>query len=95
MVDYGTTYIKETAAPEGYGLSDEVVKVEVKDEGLFVNDQQVEPNEEYIYSIRYKDSLLPVVNTSTKTNAMLYGTIAIVALATGGFIVVLRKKFSK
>ena len=60
MVDYGTTYIKETAAPEGYGLSDEVVKVEVNDEGLFVNDQKVEPNEEYIYSIRYKLSLIHI-----------------------------------
>ena len=37
LIRYGTTYIKESKAPKGYKLSDEVVKVEFTDEGLFVN----------------------------------------------------------
>ncbi|MBM6830980.1 VaFE repeat-containing surface-anchored protein [Faecalicoccus acidiformans] len=67
-VEEGVWYIKETAAPQGYLLSSEVVKVEVKDNKMYVNDKEVETNEDYLYSIVYLNTLTPVVNTGEGSN---------------------------
>lgn len=72
VLNYGTTYIKETKAPLGYSLSPEVVKVEVNDDGLFVNDKKVEQEDDLLYSIIYKDSLLPVVHTGVANGKTLF-----------------------
>ena len=72
VLNYGTTYIKETKAPLGYSLSPEVVKVEVNDKGLFVNGKKVERSEDLLYSIIYKDSLLPVIQTGAGSDSMLF-----------------------
>lgn len=90
-VTYGTVYIKETKAPQGYLLSDEVVKVEFNENGVFVNDQKIDPTDEYIYSIVYQNALMPSeqVRTMVETNAwLLYGVLG---LAVGAFIIVLHK----
>lgn len=81
MVDYGVTYIKETKAPQGYILSPEVVKIEVNDEGIFVNDKKAESDDELLYSIVYQNSLLPFnnVHTGVNTNLGLYVGLACVA----------------
>lgn len=79
-VTEGTWYIKETKAPEGYKLSDEVVKVEIKDNEMFVNDKRVETDEDYLYSIIYQNALLPVIQTGTSTNQHLFMVMGLVAL---------------
>ena len=94
MIDiiYGTTvYIKESAAPEGYLLSPEVVKVSLNGEGLFVNDEKVETDEDLLYSIIYQNTLLPViqeevepeqgVQTGYDNNMPLYIAISGISLA--------------
>ncbi len=58
VLDYGTTYLKETIAPDGYQLSSEIVKVEINDEGMFVNGQKVD-TEGNIYTFRYKNTPVP------------------------------------
>jgi len=89
---YGTTvYIKESAAPEGYLLSPEVVKVSLNGEGLFVNDEKVETDEDLLYSIIYQNTLLPViqeevepeqgVQTGYDNNMPLYIAISGISLA--------------
>ncbi len=98
-VMYGTTiFISESQAPEGYLLSPEVVKVSLNAEGLFVNDQLVETDEDLLYSIKYQNTLLPViqeqgVQTGYDNNMPLY--IAISGLSLTGVITIvisLRKK---
>lgn len=86
VLNYGKTYIKETKAPQGYSLSPEVVEVEVNDDGLFVNGKKVEHDEDLLYSIIYKDSLLPIIQTGVMSNngLLIAGGIGI-ALALGGF----------
>lgn len=69
---YGTIYIKETAAPQGYKLSDEVVKVEFNEKGVFVNDQKIEAIDGYIYSIIYQNAMLPSIQTGTKSYLIPY-----------------------
>lgn len=81
---YGTFYIKETQAPQGYGLSDEVVKVEFTEDGLYINDEFRNPDEEdgYLYSIYYNNTLLPSINTGINGNDWMLlagGTLMLVA----------------
>lgn len=99
-VDYGVTYIKETAAHQGYLLSDEVVKIEVSDDGIYINDKLAKSEDELLYSIVYQNSMLPTksgAHTSLTTNAALYIGAAVVAV--GGMTVVIlakrRQKHSK
>ena len=93
-VRYGTVYIKEASAPLGYDLSDEIVKVTLNSEGLFINDNKVETDEDLTYSIIYKDSLLPVIKTGVNMNKTLYLILGGVSLAglTILAISILRKK---
>lgn len=68
---YGTYYIKELEAPTGYGLSREIVKVEINDKGVYANEKQL--NEESgVYSFKYYNSILPVVQTSDDSNLKLW-----------------------
>lgn len=92
LIRYGTTYIKESKAPQGYKLSDEVVKVEFTDKGLFVNDKEVHVDDNHRYSIVYQNSLLPSVNTgTTKNHDMMYMIIGIGIIALGASIATVRK----
>lgn len=92
LIRYGTTYIKESKAPKGYKLSDEVVKVEFTDKGLFVNGKVVKVDDEHRYSIVYQNVLLPSVNTgTTKNNDMMYMIIGIGIIALGVSIATVRK----
>lgn len=95
-------YASEYEAPEGYLLSSEVVKIELNSEGLFINDELVETDEDLLYSIKYQNSLLPVIqeNTGVQTgydnNMTLYialGSLSLAGIAT--IIVTLSKKKKK
>ena len=80
-VQYGIWYIKEKSAPQGYAISSEVVKVELNENGLFVNDNLVETDEELTYSIIYQNSLLPVIQTGYNDNPTIYIAIGCLSLA--------------
>lgn len=92
LIRYGTTYIKESSAPQGYKLSDEVVKVKFTDEGLFVNDKEVHVDDNHRYSIVYQNVLLPSVDTGTvKNENMMYMMLGVVVIALGASIATVRK----
>lgn len=91
LIRYGTTYIKESKAPKGYKLSDEVVKVEFTDKGLFVNGKVVKVDDEHRYSIVYQNVLLPSVNTGTTKNKDMMYMIGIGIIALGASIATVRK----
>ena len=92
MIRYGTTYIKESSAPQGYKLSDEVVKVKFTDEGLFVNDKEVHVDDNHRYSIVYQNVMLPSVNTgAAKNKDMMYMMLGVVVIALGASIATVRK----
>ena len=58
----------------------------MNDEGLFINDELVETDEELLYSIMYQNTLLPVVQitegvqTGYEDNTTLYLTIGGISL---------------
>ena len=89
---YGTFYIKELKAPLGYKLSDQVVKIEINDEGVFADGVSLEETEG-IYSFVYYNSLLPAIQTGNETNyALLLGIAAIATAGIIGGTILLKKK---
>ena len=89
---FGTYYIKEIKAPLGYKLSDQIVKVEINDKGVFADGVSLEEKDS-VYSFVYYNSLLPAIQTGNETNYILLASLAAISLigiVTG--IVVLKKK---
>ena len=89
---FGTYYIKEIKAPLGYKLSDQIVKVEINDKGVFADGVSLEEKDS-VYSFVYYNSLLPAIQTGNETNYILLASLAAISLigiVTG--IIVLKKK---
>ena len=77
----GTYFLKETQAPKGYRLNNEVIKVEVKDNQLFVKNQKVETDTNYVYTFSIentKDS--NQVKTGVSTDKAFYVLVFTCAL---------------
>lgn len=89
---YGTYYIKETKAPKGYMLSDEVVKIEINDKGVFANGKELTKENE-VYSIVYQNSLLPSVFTGDSKSVLMYLTMAAIAVVFIVIMIIIKKKY--
>lgn len=92
---FGTYYIKEIKAPLGYKLSDQVVKNEINDKGVFADGVSLEENNG-VYSFKYYNSLLPIIQTGNEMNyalLLVIGAIAITGIIGG--IILLKKKNNK
>ena len=90
---FGKYYIKETKASLGYKLSDQVVKIEINDEGVFADGVSLEENNG-VYSFEYYNSLLPIIQTGNEMNyalLLVIGAIAITGII-GGIILQKKKK---
>ena len=94
-IKYGVYYIKEVKAPTGYKLSDQIVKIEINDKGVFADGVSLEEKDD-IYSFEYYNSLLPKIQTGNETNYLLLGSIAVISLiGVIGGIILLRKKHNE
>lgn len=91
-VHYGVTYIKETKAPTGYLLSNEVVKVEVNDDGVFINDKEVKSEDE-IYSFVYLNDMMPTIKTGDTINKPVY--MGLMGMSLVSILFVIKKKTKK
>ncbi len=69
-VRYGIYYIKELSAPNGYVLSDKVIKVEINDKGVFVDKKEIEENNS-IYNFEFTNKKIETPKTSDESNAIL------------------------
>lgn len=59
---YGTFYIKEVKAPNGYIKSDKVIKLEINDKGVFVDGTQLESKDD-VYSFDFENAPIETPNT--------------------------------
>ena len=84
---YGTYYIKEVSAPQGYELSDKVVKVEINDKGTFVDDTQIEEKDNTI-SLNFEDKLIPTPKTGDNSNIKLAIGIFILSILGLAWIII-------
>ena len=98
---YGTYYIKELKQPHGYKLSDKVLKLEINDKGVFIDNTQIEEKDN-IYSFTFyndllqKEGLLQKIQTGNEINYILLATLmglSLVGVTTG--IVVFKRKNRK
>ena len=76
---YGTYYIKEIKAPKDYELSTRIVKVEINDKGIFVDDEQVEEKENTI-EFSFENKKIEVPKTGDESSIKLIGGILILSL---------------
>lgn len=92
---FGTYFIKEISAPKGYELSNEIVKLEINDKGVFINGTEITENDE-VYSFEFANKQLPKIQTGNEINyAILIGSIVISLLGITTGTIVLRKRKQK
>lgn len=84
---YGTYYIKETKAPKDYELSTRVVKVEINDKGIFVDDEQVEEKENTI-EFSFENKKIEVPKTGDESSIKLIGGILILSILGIAYIII-------
>ena len=75
---YGTYFIKEVSAPKGYILSDKVVKIEINDKGVFVDDKELEEKEN-IYNFEFENAPIETPNTGDTSHLRLAAGIMILS----------------
>ena len=93
---YNTFYIKEISSPDNYQLSDRVIKLEINDKGVFVNDIQLPKEENEIYSFEFENAKIETPNTGDNSNIKLWITVLIVScILLITFFIIFIKKFMK
>ena len=89
---YGIFYIKEVKAPKDYVLSDKIVKVEINNKGIFVDNAKVE-NDNDISFFEFTNIPVDTPDTGDNSNlALLIGLSGILTLSIIGIIVYKTKK---
>jgi len=91
---FGTYYIKEIQAPLGYRLSDQVVKIEINEKGVFADKKSLEEKDN-VYSFVYYNALLPAIQTGNETNYIFLFTLIAISLLGTTAGIILKKKNKK
>ena len=89
---YGTYYIKEIKAPKDYELSNKIVKVEINDKGIFVDDTQVEETENTI-EFTFENKKIEVPKTGVESKIKLFASAIILSLL--GIAYIIKRKQNK
>ena len=84
---YGTYYIKETKAPTDYKLSNKIVKVEINDKGIFVDDKQMEEKDDTI-EFTFENKKIEVPKTGDDSNIKLFAGIGLLSLLGATYIII-------
>ena len=95
---YGEFYIKEIEAPKNYILSDEVIKVEINDDGVLINDKLIEEKADAVYSFEVENTKIETPKTNDNRNQTILSIIAsISAISLLGISIykIIQKKKSK
>lgn len=73
---YGTYYIKEISAPNGYQISDRIVKIEITDKGVFIDEELMGTDDKGNYTFEFENAKMETPNTGDNRNNLLLGFIA-------------------
>ena len=87
---YGTYYIKELKAPDGYELSSRVAKVEINDKGIFVDDNKIEEKDSTI-EFNFENKHIEIPKTGDNTHIKL--AVGIIILSILGLALLFIKLF--
>ncbi|MBQ9298819.1 MAG: hypothetical protein IJ223_07365 [Clostridia bacterium] len=89
---YGIYYLKEIKAPMDYEISERIVKVEINENGIFVDDEQVEEIDNTIEFL-FENTKLEVPKTGDESKIKLFAGIMILSLL--GMIYIVIKNSNK
>ena len=84
---YGTYYIKETKAPTDYELSNRIVKVEINDKGIFIDDKQIDEKDDMV-EFTFENKKIEVPKTGNDSNIKLFAGIGLLSLLGITYIIV-------
>ena len=88
---YGTYYIKEIKAPNDYELSSRIAKVEINDKGIFIDDEQIEENENTI-EFTFENKKIEVPKTGDESKIKIYVGVIIISLIGIVYIIIKNRK---
>lgn len=88
---YGIYYIKEIQAPEGYLLSDKIVKIEINKNGIFV-DGELLKEDNSICEFIYYNTQIPKIQTGNERNYPLLLSSLLISLS-GLIFLISKNKF--
>ena len=71
---YGTYFIKELESPKGYVLSNKVLKIEINDQGVFLDGQKIE-GENDLYTFDFYNTPVDTPKTGDNSNFVLYASL--------------------
>lgn len=91
---YGTYYIKETKAPTDYKLSNKIVKVEINDKGIFVDDKQMEEKDDTV-EFTFENKKIEVPKTGDDSNIKSFAGIGLLSLLGATYIIIRNHKKNK
>ena len=93
-IRYGTYFIKEISAPNGYILSDKVIKVEINDKGVFINKKEIK-DENFVYKFEFENKKVDTPKTGDDFSVFIYTSIILISLSGITFIIIKNKKNKK
>ena len=76
---YGTYYVKEITAPDGYQKSDKIVKIEINDEGIFIDGNKIEKDENEVYSFEFEDQMIETPKTGDESHLKLWISLFVIS----------------
>ena len=94
---YGTYFIKELSSPKSYEISDEVLKLEINDKGVFINDKEIN-SEDDAYSFEFENTKIEVPKTGGNIHSTIltgFAGLSVLLLATMGVNEIIKKRKDK
>lgn len=89
---YGTYYIKEISQPKNYYLSDEIIKIEISENGVFANGEKLLIDNNSTYSFTFSNTAIPEIVTGNNISYIkLLVTIVISILGIVIGIILIKK----
>lgn len=87
---YGTYYVKEITAPNGYVKKDDIVKIEINDKGIFINETKIEDENGYYFS--FENTKVNTPKTGDTRRTALCGILFTVSLIAFVFMKIKNRK---
>jgi len=77
-IRFGTYYIKEITAPNGYIKSDKVIKVEINDKGVFINKKEIQEDNS-LYKFEFENKKIETPKTGDERNLFVWKIVLLIS----------------